>query len=363
MDNIDIIDKKYMRIALEIARNGEGRVNPNPLVGAVIVKDDEIVAKGWHAYFGGPHAERHAMSKCTPEDLRGAIMYVTLEPCNHHGKTPPCTDAIIAAGIAEVVVGCKDQNPAVGGNGIAKLLEAGVHVRTGVLEEECLEINKIFFHYISKGTPYVNMKYAMTIDGRISTASGDSKWITGETARERVHRDRNRYAAIMVGVGTIIEDDPDLTCRIEGGRNPLRVICDTHLRTPLSSRIVRSANKVPTVIATCSTNACVISQYKALGCDVVCLPNRDGVDLVELMTILGKRGIDSVLQEGGAKLNWSALEAGIINGVQAYVAPKFFGSGAPPVTGRGVDSPSEALLLKNMRVTHLGKDVLIEADI
>ncbi len=246
-------DEKYMNLALTHAKKGIGLVNPNPLVGAVIIKERKIIGQGWHERYGGGHAERNALSNCR-ESPKGATMYVTLEPCCHQGKTPPCTDAIIQNGIKKVVIGCLDPNSMVSGKGVTLLREAGVEVVIGVLEDKCIELNEVFFHYIQTKTPYVVMKYAMTMDGKIATTSGKSKWITGINARENVHRSRNQYSSIMVGVGTVIADNPSLTCRIDGGRNPIRIICDTNLNTPLEATIVTTAKEVRTIIATACNN-------------------------------------------------------------------------------------------------------------
>ena len=242
-----------MRLALELAERGAGWTSPNPLVGAVLVKDGRIIGQGWHARCGGLHAERHALADCTGGPGGG-------HPVRHpgallpHGRQPPCTDAILAAGIRRVVVGSVDPNPLVAGKGVEILRAHGVEVETGVLQAECDALNPVFFHYIRTRRPYVVMKYAMTLDGKIATRTGASRWITGEAARRRVHQDRHRYRGILAGVGTVLADDPLLTCRMEGGRNPVRVICDTHLRTPLDSRIVRTAGEVETILATCETD-------------------------------------------------------------------------------------------------------------
>lgn len=358
-------DESYMRLALDLARKGMGRTNPNPMVGAVIVRDGQVIAQGYHARCGDLHAERSALKNCR-EDPRGATMYVTLEPCCHQGRQPPCTDAILDAGIARVVVGSDDPNPLVAGKGLDKLRRSGVEVVTGVLREECDALNQVFFHYIRTKRPYVVMKYAMTLDGKIATHTGASRWITGEAARHRVHQDRSRYAAIMAGVGTVLADDPLLTCRIEGGRDPLRVLCDTHLRTPLEAQVVRTASQVPTVLATCCADEAKKAPYEAAGCRVWTLPERGGhVDLIALMDRLGQEEIDSVLLEGGATLNWSALEAGLVQRVQAYVAPKLFGgkSAPGPVSGLGVDVPGQAAILRNVTVTPLGEDFLLEGEV
>lgn len=361
-------DETYMRRALELALRGSGWVNPNPLVGAVIVRDGRIIGEGWHTAFGQPHAERHALAHCT-EDPRGATLYVTLEPCCHTGKQPPCTEAVIEAGIARVVMGAPDPNPKVAGGGIAQLQAAGIEVTQGVLVEECQAINQAFFHYIQTGRPYVILKYAMTLDGKIATRTGKSKWITSEVARRRVHEDRQRYAAIMVGVGTVISDDPLLTCRLDEAdqpSNPIRIICDTHLRTPLDAQVVQTASSVPTYIATAETDCAKHMPYRERDCDIMVVPEAAGhIDLEVLMEKLGALGIDSVIVEGGAELNWSVLAYDVVNKVQAYVAPKLFGGAqAPsPVTGFGVEAPDYAIKLSRPQVTPLGDDLLIECEV
>ncbi|MCL2295291.1 MAG: bifunctional diaminohydroxyphosphoribosylaminopyrimidine deaminase/5-amino-6-(5-phosphoribosylamino)uracil reductase RibD [Spirochaetes bacterium] len=280
--------EKYMQIALELAAKGKGRVNPNPMVGAVIVKDERIIGQGFHAKYGGAHAEIEALSACCSSDAAGATLYVTLEPCCHHGKTAPCTDAIIASKISKVVIGCIDPNALVSGKGIEILKAHGIEVETGILEKECRDLNEIFFYYTRTKKPYVVMKYAMSADGKIATSGGQSQWITGELARTSTHRTRGELSAIMVGTGTVLADDPLLTCRLSDraadrlpggaaemetgkrkteGRNPVRIICDTSLRIPLDSRIVQTARTVPTIVATartpCSAQRHVQSTRKA----------------------------------------------------------------------------------------------------
>ena len=358
-------DMDYMRLALDLAAKGRGWTNPNPMVGAVIVKDGRVIGEGYHHRCGGLHAEREAFANCT-ESPAGATLYVTLEPCCHHGRQPPCTDAILEAGIRRVVVGSWDPNPLVAGKGLAFLRAHGVEVEIGVLQAECDALNDVFFHYIRTKRPYVVMKYAMTLDGKIATRTGASRWITGEEARQQVHRDRHRYAAIMAGVGTVLTDDPLLTCRMEGGRNPVRVICDTHLRTPLDSQLVRSARKVPTILAVGEAAPAQATPYRDAGCQVWTLPERDGhVDLSVLMERLGATEIDSVLLEGGGTLNWAALESGIVQRVQAYIAPKLFGGkdAKSPVAGLGVELPAQAVKLKNTTVTQIGEDFLLEGEV
>ncbi|MBR1691049.1 MAG: bifunctional diaminohydroxyphosphoribosylaminopyrimidine deaminase/5-amino-6-(5-phosphoribosylamino)uracil reductase RibD [Oscillibacter sp.] len=358
-------DMDYMLLALELAERGRGWTNPNPMVGAVIVKDGRVIGEGYHHRCGGLHAEREAFAACT-ESPAGATLYVTLEPCCHHGRQPPCTEAILEAGISRVVVGSGDPNPLVSGKGLDILRAHGVEVETGVLQKECDALNDVFFHYIRTKRPYVVMKYAMTLDGKIATRTGASQWITGEKALQQVHRDRHRYAAIMAGVGTVLADDPLLTCRMEGGRNPIRVICDTHLRTPMASQLIRTAREVPTILAAGETAAGRAAPYLDAGCQVWTLPEKDGhVDLVALMERLGAAEIDSVLLEGGGTLNWAALESGIVRRVQAYIAPKLFGGSdaKSPVGGLGVEATAQAVRLTNISVTPIGGDILLEGEV
>ncbi|MST62354.1 bifunctional diaminohydroxyphosphoribosylaminopyrimidine deaminase/5-amino-6-(5-phosphoribosylamino)uracil reductase RibD [Peptostreptococcus anaerobius] len=354
-----------MKIALEMAEKGIGKVNPNPLVGAVIVKDNRIIGKGYHKTYGGLHAEREALKSCF-ENPSGATMYVTLEPCCHYGKTPPCVDAIIENGISRVVVGIRDPNPLVGGKGIDKLRKNGIAVVEGVLEAECRSLNTIFFHYIKTKTPYITLKYAMTIDGKIATKTGASRWISGEDSRINVHTDRNTYSAIMVGLNTVISDDPLLNCRLEQGNDPIRIICDTNLKTPLDSKIVKTSVDNKTIIVTKSHDEKLIKLYEDCGCDVLVQESLDNdrIDLRNLVQELGSRGIDSILLEGGSTLAWSALEAGIVDKVQAYISPKIFGGIAKtPVAGKGIDFPDNAIRLSKPKVRYFGEDILLESEV
>ncbi|MCI8338900.1 MAG: bifunctional diaminohydroxyphosphoribosylaminopyrimidine deaminase/5-amino-6-(5-phosphoribosylamino)uracil reductase RibD [Lachnospiraceae bacterium] len=366
--------------AIELAKEGVGKVNPNPLVGAVIVRDGEILSEGYHARYGELHAERHAFSRLeNPEAARGSQMYVTLEPCCHQGKQPPCTQAIIDHGIRKVYVGSDDPNVLVAGKGIALLRQAGVEVETQVMKEACDALNPVFFHYITEKTPYVVMKYAMTLDGKIACDSGKSQWVTGERARNHVQETRNALAGIMAGIGTVLADDPSLTCRMPGGRNPIRIIADSHLRIPLESKIVQTAGEVATIVAAteegCSKYEEKRYDLEKLGVRVLAVPGgtcpegdghvpsaQNRVDLNALMKILGSQGIDGILLEGGAALNQSALWAGIVQKIQVYVAPKIFGGGGAftPVRGLGVEEPSQAFLFRNRRITDFGEDILLE---
>ena len=453
----------YMRRAIELAKKGEGWCHPNPLVGAVIVKEGRIIGEGYHERYGDLHAERNAIKNLS-ESPEGAEIFVTLEPCCHHGKQPPCTEAIVSSGIKKVFIGSRDPNPLVSGKGTAYLREHGVEVIEDFLREECDELNPVFFHYITTKCPYVTMKYAMTMDGKIATKTGRSKWITGEPAREEVQRMRHAAMGIMAGIGTVLADDPMLNCRIEGGRSPVRIICDSRLRIPMESQIVKTAKEYRT-IAVCGISEIAegeitkdnvshiaagcfqereikdgekspnnykeksLKDYKGksskdykeqspkdyrekilgllnagieiINCPVCTKPDPEdekseyrskekcsedslikkegvsinsdccvnkgddpekpgAVNLGKLMTILGERGLDSILLEGGGSLNESALRAGIVNEIDAFVAPKIFGGdGRSPVCGEGVTDPEDAYRFSLFSVEKIGDDILL----
>lgn len=366
-------NEKYMRRAIELAKLGAGKVNPNPLVGAVIVKNGQIISEGYHMVYGDLHAERNAFKNLkNSEDAKGAEMYVTLEPCCHHGKQPPCTEAIIEHGISRVYVGSDDPNELVAGKGIQILRDAGIEVVTEFLKDECDAINPVFFHYITTRTPFVLMKYAMTLDGKIATRTGHSQWISGEESRARVQQTRNALKGIMVGIGTILNDDPRLTCRMDGGRNPIRIICDSKLRIPLSSNVVATAKEVPTIVATVEPHAEYNrfwneqkAELEASGVEVLVVKERDGrLDLQDLMIKLGEKQIDGILLEGGSTLNYAALQEGIVNRIEAYVAPKIFGGAGfyTPVGGEGVELATEALGCKLISTEQIGQDILLIYD-
>ena len=362
-----------MRRALELARMGEGRTNPNPMVGCVVVKDGRIISEGYHEKYGEYHAERNALLRCE-EDAAGADLYVTLEPCCHYGKTPPCTEIIIEKKIGRVFIGNMDPNPKVAGGGVRILREQGIEVETGILSEECRKLNEVFFHYISTGRPFVAAKYAMSADGKIACASGDSKWITGETARKQVHMLRKRYSGILAGIGTVLADDPMLNCREEEGVDPVRIICDAHLRTSMGSRIVRTADKIPTIVCaveeTMETDEGRAKADRLAEAGVAVLHTPDAavgssgyakVNLRNLMEQLGERKIDSVLIEGGSKINAEAFASGIVDKVYAYVGGVIIGGeGAPtPVGGQGAETMKGAVQLRSMEVTAAGEDFCI----
>ncbi len=361
-------DRDYMMRAIELAKKGKGRTNPNPMVGAVIVKDGRIIGEGYHPRCGEYHAERNAIASLK-ESAEGAVIYVTLEPCCHYGKTPPCTDAIIENKIARVVIGSRDPNPKVSGKGAEILRKAGIQVEEDFMREECDKLNPVFFHYITTGMPYVVMKYAMTADGKIATKTGASKWVTSPAAREKVQELRYTYMGIMAGIGTVLADDPMLNVRIEGKRSPVRIICDSRLRIPLDSQICRTAGQYRTIVAyalPAEDNQEKIKALTDLGVETIQCPDEQGkVDLKQLMKYLGEQGIDSILLEGGGTLNDSAVRAGIVQKLMVFVAPKLFGgeNGKTPVAGVGIDVPSEAVMLRLSQVCQVGEDLLLEYEI
>lgn len=355
-----------MTRALELAEKGAGYTNPNPLVGAVIVKDGKIVGEGYHQVYGSHHAEINAINSAT-EDIKGATMYVTLEPCSHYGKTPPCAEAIVKSGIKKVVVGLKDPNPLVAGRGIKVLQDNGIEVLVGVLENEGRKLNEIFLKYITTNIPFCIMKTAMTLDGKIATKTGDSKWITESLSREHVHKIRHRVSGIMVGIGTVLADDPSLTTRLDYGRDnkdPIRIIVDSSGRIPLEAKVLNLKSNAKTIIAaTEKINKDKVRALEEKGAEVIITPiKNNGVDLSFLMKILGEKKIDSILLEGGSKINYSALEAGIVDKVNAFIAPKIIGgdTAKTPVGGAGKKYMKEAISLRDIEVHHFGNDIMIE---
>lgn len=364
-------EEQFMKRAIELAKQGSGWTAPNPLVGAVVVKNGRVIGEGYHRKYGELHAERNALAACT-EDPAGATLYVTLEPCCHYGKTPPCTEIIIEKKIAKVVIGSRDPNPKVAGKGARILREHGIEVVEDYMREACDALNPVFFHYITTKTPYVVLKFAMTLDGKIATRTGASKWITGEAARNHVHQLRGRYAGILAGIGTVLADDPMLNCRIDGAHQPLRIILDSQLRIPMGSRLVRSAKEYPLLIV-CNEStrdreegANRIQKLEEAGAKVWTLPEKNGhPDLNVLMQRLGEEKIDSVLIEGGGTVNEAALKAHIVHHVYAYIAPKIFGGedAKTPVEGSGIRLPQECANLRLAKITVLLNDMLLEYDV
>ncbi len=358
-------DRQFMLRAMELAERGKGFVNPNPLVGALIVRGDRIIGEGWHEYYGGLHAERNAFKNCI-EDPRGATLYVTLEPCCHHGKTPPCVDAVIEQGIARVVVGLEDPNPLVAGKGLEKLVNAGIEVVTGVEEEALREQNRVFLKYIATGLPWVALKTAMTLDGKIAAFTGDARWVTGDDARFRVHRMRSEYMGIMVGSGTVKTDDPLLNCRLEGEhRQPVRIVVDSKASVAFDSQVVRTARVFPLLVAhTVQADEEQLEMIQEAGGGTLLCEEKDGrVDITDLLKKLGARGIDSVLLEGGGELNYTFVKAGVIDEVYAFIAPKIVGgkTAKTPVEGEGFKRMGEALELSPFAVEAIGRDILLMA--
>ena len=364
-------EEQFMKRAIELAKQGAGWTAPNPLVGAVVVKNGRVIGEGYHQKYGELHAERNALAACS-EDPAGATLYVTLEPCCHYGKTPPCTEIIIEKKIAKVVIGSRDPNPKVAGKGARILREHGIEVVEDYMREACDALNPVFFHYITTKTPYVVLKFAMTLDGKIATRTGASKWITGEAARNHVHQLRGRYAGILAGIGTVLADDPMLNCRIDGAHQPLRIILDSHLRIPMGSRLVRSAKEYPLLIV-CNESTrdreegtSRIQKLEEAGAKVWTLPEKNGhPDLNVLMQRLGEEKIDSVLIEGGGTVNEAALKAHIVHHVYAYIAPKIFGGedAKTPVEGSGIRLPQECAQLRLAKITVLLNDMLLEYDV
>ncbi|MGN1412591.1 MAG: bifunctional diaminohydroxyphosphoribosylaminopyrimidine deaminase/5-amino-6-(5-phosphoribosylamino)uracil reductase RibD [Oscillospiraceae bacterium] len=355
-------DNLYMQRAIDLAKNGIGFVNPNPLVGAVIVKDNKIIGEGYHAKYGDLHAERNAFKNCS-QDCTGATMYVTLEPCCHHGKQPPCVEAIVERGISKVVIGSRDPNPLVSGKGVEYLKNHNIEVTTDFMRYECDKLNDIFFHYITTGRPYVILKSAMTLDGKIASYIGKSKWISCEQSRKHTHQTRKRVSAIMVGIGTVLADNPMLNCRVENPSNPIRIVCDSNLRIPLDCKLVTTAKDIPTYVATISNDIKKISSLENFGIKIIKTKSKnDKVDLSQLIEILGDLKIDSVLIEGGAELNFSALESNIVDCVQIYLSPMILGgvTAKTSVGGIGFENPDLAKKFKLIKNQPIGNDLFLE---
>ncbi|KJS30554.1 MAG: hypothetical protein VR64_15125 [Desulfatitalea sp. BRH_c12] len=358
-------DKDYMAMALALAAQGAGRVAPNPLVGAVVVKDGEVIGRGYHQNVGGPHAEVHAIDDAA-DGAAGATLYVTLEPCNHQGRTPPCTEKILAAGIRRVVSAMADPNPTVKGGGNAYLQSRGIEVLCGVREREARQLNESFITFIQTGRPFVVLKLAATLDGRIATRTGDARWVTGEAARNRVHCLRHAMDAIMVGAGTVKADDPQLTTRLTQGPgiDPIRLVLDTRLSMSKRARMLTQSSSAPTYIV-CGPAASEEDRRRlaAGGARILDVPLKKGrIDMCALMVQLGKMGITSVLIEGGAQVAASALAADIVDKVVIFYAPKILGGddGVPMFRGQGPAFMREALAIHDMTLEMVGEDVMVQ---
>lgn len=355
-------DEQMMARAISLARNGLGRTSPNPLVGAVIVRDGRIVAEGWHRKAGTPHAEIHALNMAG-ELARGATVYVSLEPCAHYGRTGPCARALVEAGVSRVVVAMTDPNPKVAGKGIAILQEAGIEVTTGVLEQEARQLNEVFLKWMTTGLPFVALKTAMTLDGKIATAAGQSQWITNEASRYETHRLRDIYDGILVGINTALADNPSLTTRLKEyqGRNPVRIVVDSRARLPLTAKLVTDGAARTIVAVTEQAPAERVEALRSAGVEIIVAGSSNHVDMQSLMEQLGAMKISSVLVEGGGSVNFSLLQAGLVDRVYAFIAPKLVGGrdALTPVEGEGFQELDRAVELENIQLRQLGSDVLL----
>lgn len=352
-------DEKWMERALGLARKGEGWTAPNPMVGAVIVKDGQIVGEGFHQKAGTPHAEVHALAMAR-DQAKGAAVYVTLEPCCHYGRTPPCTEALIRAGVAKVVVAMEDPNPKVAGGGIRQLREAGIEVVTGVLEREAQVLNEVFVKHVTLHRPFLALKSAVTLDGKTASRTGSSQWITGKEARELAHKLRHRYDAILVGIGTVLADNPQLTTRIPGLKNPLRVVIDSSLRVPLDARVLDTKTG-PTWVFTAQGNSPQAESLREKGVDVIPCPGPGGkVDLDAVIQILYEKGITGVLIEGGAEITGAFFDRQLADKFYIFVAPKLIGSHLAPglIGGCGISGMKDAVFLEDLSLEKVGQDFL-----
>lgn len=355
-------DEKYMRLAMQLAGNAIGRTSPNPLVGAVIVKDNRVVGCGWHRKAGTPHAEVHALNQAG-ELAQGADVYVTLEPCAHYGKTPPCAKALVEAKVKNVYGGLLDVNPKVAGKGFKILEDAGIHVEYGFLQDELRKQNEVFFKWIEHKKPFIVLKAAMTLDGKIATATGQSKWITNETSRAYGYKLRDIYDGIMVGINTVIEDNPMLTARVDGGKNPIRIVVDSSLKIDINANVVQDKSAKTIVATTDKADKDKILKLQAQDVDVIVVDKdeNDKVDIEKLLDILGQQNICSILVEGGATLNGSFVAKKLVDKVYFFIAPKIIGGkeAKTPVAGTGILNLQEALTLKDIQFEKLEEDILI----
>ncbi len=355
-------DEKYMRLAMQLAGNAIGRTSPNPLVGAVIVKDNRVVGCGWHRKAGTPHAEVHALNQAG-ELAQGADVYVTLEPCAHYGKTPPCAKALVEAKVKNVYGGLLDVNPKVAGKGFKILEDAGIHVEYGFLQDELRKQNEVFFKWIEHKKPFIVLKAAMTLDGKIATVTGQSKWITNETSRAYGYKLRDIYDGIMVGINTVIEDNPMLTARVDGGKNPIRIVVDSSLRIDINANVVQDKSAKTIVATTDKADKDKILKLQAQDVDVIVVDKdeNDKVDIEKLLDILGQQNICSILVEGGATLSGSFVAKKLVDKVYFFIAPKIVGGkeAKTPVAGTGILNLQEALALKDIQIEKLEEDILI----
>jgi diaminohydroxyphosphoribosylaminopyrimidine deaminase/5-amino-6-(5-phosphoribosylamino)uracil reductase len=355
-------DEHWMRKVLRLAEKGRGRTSPNPMVGAVLVKNGNVVGKGYHAKAGEDHAEIVALQQAR-EEAKGAVLYLNLEPCTHYGKTPPCTPQVIQSKVKRIVIGMEDPNPLVKGRGVEALKKAGIEVELGILEKECRRLNEAFCKYILKKEPFVILKVAATLDGKIATRNGDSKWISGEASRYLVHQLRDQVDGVIVGIGTVLKDDPELTARIRKGRDPYRIILDSQCKTPEEAKVIGTSPSKTIIASTPIAPKDRIEKLKKKGAQVLLLDSKAGkINLKSCLSKLGEIGMMSLMVEGGSQVNGSFLDEGLIDKFLLFLSPKMMGD--PQALGifggRGVSSLQEVIALKEMKTRRVGKDILLE---
>jgi diaminohydroxyphosphoribosylaminopyrimidine deaminase/5-amino-6-(5-phosphoribosylamino)uracil reductase len=355
-------DEQWMRKVLRLAEKGRGRTSPNPLVGAILVKNGKVVGEGYHARAGEAHAEIIALQRAR-EKAKGATLYINLEPCTHYGKTPPCAPQVVKAGVKKGIIGMEDPNPLVRGKGIETLKKAGLNVRTGILERECRRLNEAFCKYITAREPFVILKIAATLDGKIATREGDSKWISGEASRRFVHRLRDEVDGVLVGIGTVLRDDPLLTARIKGGRDPCRIVLDSQLKIPEEAKVFGDSPTKVIIAATESAPKDKIERLGNKGVRILTLESKEGrIDLKSCLSKLGEIGMMSLMVEGGNQVNGSFLDERLIDKLLLFLSPRLIGDPEAPgiFGGRGVSKLQEAIPLKEMKARRIGEDVLLE---
>jgi diaminohydroxyphosphoribosylaminopyrimidine deaminase/5-amino-6-(5-phosphoribosylamino)uracil reductase len=355
-------DEQWMKRALRLAKAGRGRTSPNPVVGAVLVKRGKVVGEGYHARIGEAHAEMIALRQAG-EKAREAILYLNLEPCTHYGRTPPCVPQVIKAGLKRAVIGMEDPNPLVNGKGIEALRKSGLDVKVGVLEKECRKINEAFCKYILKKEPFVVLKVAATLDGKIATRNGDSKWISGEASRRLVHKLRDQFDGVLVGIGTVLRDDPLLTTRLKGGREPYRIILDSRLKIPEEAKVFEHSPSEVILATTGSAPRDKIERLEKRGARVLIVDSREGrVNLRSCLSKLGEIGVMSLLVEGGSQVNGSFLDQGLIDKFLLFLSPKLMGD--PQAVGifggRGVSNLKETVAVKEIKTRRIGEDIFVE---
>ncbi len=355
-------DEHWMRRVLRLAEKGRGRTSPNPMVGAILLKDSKVVGEGYHAKAGEAHAEIVALQRAG-EEGRGATLYLNLEPCAHYGKTPPCAPRVVEGGVRRVVIGMEDPNPLVKGKGIEMLREAGLDVEVGILEKECRRLNEAFCKFILQRVPFVILKVAATLDGKIATRNGDSKWISGEASRRLVHRLRDQVDGVLVGIGTVLRDNPLLTARIRGGRDPYRIVLDSRLRIPEEAKVIGTSPSKAIIAATELASREKIEKLEKRGVRILILDSKEGrVDLKASLSRLGEIGMMSLLVEGGSRINGSFLDEGLIDKLLLFFSPRLIGDPQAPgiFTGRGVSHLQEAVGLREFRTKKVGGDIFLE---